>query len=129
MGIFDALTLAGGLSLFLFGMSVMSEALERRAEGSLKLLLARLTQSKTAGFLTGLIVTAVIQSSSAATVMVVGFVNSGVMTLKQAINVIMGANVGTTVTAWLFYPHVKTHIFHAHSGNGGNRPFHVRKNQ
>ena len=89
------------LSLFLFGMSVMSEALERRAEGSLKLLLARLTQSKTAGFLTGLIVTAVIQSSSAATVMVVGFVNSGVMTLKQAINVIMGANVGTTVTAWL----------------------------
>ena len=101
MGIFDALTLAGGLSLFLFGMSVMSEALERRAEGSLKLLLARLTQSKTAGFLTGLIVTAVIQSSSADTVMVVGFVNSGVMTLKQAINVIMGANVGTTVTAWL----------------------------
>lgn len=101
MGIFDALTLAGGLSLFLFGMSVMSEALERRAEGSLKLLLARLTHSKTAGFLTGLIVTAVIQSSSAATVMVVGFVNSGVMTLKQAINVIMGANVGTTVTAWL----------------------------
>ncbi len=101
MGIFDALTLAGGLSLFLFGMSVMSEALERRAEGSLKLLLARLTQSKTAGFLTGLIVTAVIQSSSAATVMVVGFVNSGVMTLTQAINVIMGANVGTTVTAWL----------------------------
>ena len=101
MDIFDVLTLAGGLSLFLFGMSVMSEALERRAEGSLKLLLARLTQNKTAGFLTGLVVTAVIQSSSAATVMVVGFVNSGVMTLKQAINVIMGANVGTTVTAWL----------------------------
>ena len=101
MDIFDALKLAGGLSLFLFGMSVMSEALERRAEGSLKLLLARLTQNKTAGFLTGLTVTAVIQSSSAATVMVVGFVNSGVMTLQQAINVIMGANVGTTVTAWL----------------------------
>ncbi len=101
MDIFDVLTLAGGLSLFLFGMSIMSESLERRAEGSLKLLLAKLTQSKTAGFLTGLIVTAVIQSSSAATVMVVGFVNSGVMTLKQAINVIMGANVGTTVTAWL----------------------------
>ena len=101
MDIFDVLALAGGLSLFLFGMSVMSEALERRAEGSLKLLLARLTQNKTAGFLTGLVVTAVIQSSSAATVMVVGFVNSGVMTLKQAINVIMGANVGTTVTAWL----------------------------
>ena len=101
MDLFDILALAGGLSLFLFGMSVMSDALERRAEGSLKLLLARLTQNKTAGFLTGLVVTAVIQSSSAATVMVVGFVNSGVMTLKQAINVIMGANVGTTVTAWL----------------------------
>ncbi len=101
MDIFNVLTMAGGLSLFLFGMSVMSEALERRAEGSLKLLLARLTQKKIAGFLTGLVVTAVIQSSSAATVMVVGFVNSGVMTLKQAINVIMGANVGTTVTAWL----------------------------
>lgn len=101
MDIFDTLKLAGGLSLFLFGMNVMSEALERRAEGSLKRLLARLTQNKTVGFLTGLLVTAVIQSSSAATVMVVGFVNSGVMTLKQAINVIMGANVGTTITAWL----------------------------
>lgn len=101
MDIFDILTMAGGLSLFLFGMNVMSESLERRAEGSLKLLLSKLTRSKTAGFLTGLVVTAVIQSSSAATVMVVGFVNSGVMTLKQAINVIMGANVGTTVTAWL----------------------------
>lgn len=101
MDFFDVLTMAGSLSLFLFGMGVMSESLERRAEGSLKLLLAKLTQSKTAGFLTGLVVTAVIQSSSAATVMVVGFVNSGVMTLKQAINVIMGANVGTTVTAWL----------------------------
>lgn len=101
MDIFDIFTLAGGLSLFLFGMSVMSDALERRAEGGLKILLGRLTQSKTAGLLTGLAVTAVIQSSSAATVMVVGFVNSGVMTLKQAINVIMGANVGTTITAWL----------------------------
>ena len=101
MDIFDGFTLAGGLSLFLFGMSVMSDALERRAEGGLKLLLGRLTQSKAAGLLTGLAVTAVIQSSSAATVMVVGFVNSGMMTLKQSINVIMGANVGTTVTAWL----------------------------
>lgn len=101
MDIFDVFTLAGGLSLFLFGMSVMSDALERRAEGGLKILLERLTQSKTAGLLTGLAVTAVIQSSSATTVMVVGFVNSGMMTLKQAIHVIMGANVGTTVTAWL----------------------------
>ncbi len=101
MDLFDVLTLVWGLSLFLFGMSVMSDALERRAEGGLNILLERLTKSKTAGILTGLAVTAVIQSSSAATVMVVGFVNSGMMTLQQAIHVIMGANVGTTVTAWL----------------------------
>ncbi len=101
MDIFDILTLIGGLSLFLFGMSIMGQALERRAGGRLRLLLEKLTKSKPAGFLTGLCVTAVIQSSSAATVMVVGFVNSGLMTLKQAISVIMGANVGTTVTAWV----------------------------
>lgn len=101
MDIFDALTLVGGLSLFLFGMSLMGQALERRAGSGLRTLLGRLTTGKLAGLLTGLCVTAVIQSSSAATVMVVGFVNSGLMTLKQAINVIMGANIGTTVTAWL----------------------------
>ncbi len=101
MDIFDALTLIGGLCLFLFGMNVMGESLERRAGNSLQGLLGKLTTGKIAGFLTGLAVTAVIQSSSATTVMVVGFVNSGVMTLTQAINVIMGANVGTTVTAWL----------------------------
>ena len=101
MDIFDVLNLIGGLCLFLFGMNVMGDSLERRAGGSLKLLLGRLTGSKWAGFLTGLGVTAVIQSSSATTVMVVGFVNSGIMTLTQAINVIMGANVGTTVTAWI----------------------------
>ncbi len=101
MTIFDVLTLVGGLCLFLFGMSVMGDALERRAGGSLKKLLARLTQNKIAGFLTGLGVTAVIQSSSATTVMVVGFVNSGIMSLKQSIGVIMGANIGTTVTAWI----------------------------
>ena len=101
MNIFDVLSLTGGLCLFLFGMSIMGDSLERRAGSSLKKLLERLTQNKAAGFLTGLGVTAVIQSSSAATVMVVGFVNSGIMTLRQAINVIMGANVGTTVTAWL----------------------------
>ncbi len=100
MSIFDLLTMIGGLCLFLFGMSLMGQALERRAGGRLRSLLGQLTSSRLAGLLTGLGVTAVIQSSSAATVMVVGFVNSGLMTLKQAINVIMGANVGTTVTAW-----------------------------
>ncbi len=101
MDIFDALTLIGGLCLFLFGMNVMGESLERRAGSSLQGLLGKLTTGKLAGFLTGVAVTAVIQSSSATTVMVVGFVNSGIMSLTQAINVIMGANVGTTVTAWI----------------------------
>lgn len=101
MDIFDFLSLVGGLCLFLFGMNVMGQALERRAGGTLRTLLGKLTTSKAKGFLTGLGVTGVIQSSSATTVMVVGFVNSGLMNLKQAINVIMGANVGTTVTAWL----------------------------
>ena len=101
MNIFDVLSLMGGLALFLFGMTVMGDALERRAGSKLKDLLGALTKSRLKGFLTGLGVTAVIQSSSATTVMVVGFVNSGIMTLKQAIGVIMGANVGTTVTAWI----------------------------
>ena len=101
MDIFNLLTLVGGLSLFLFGMSLMGQALERRAGGQLRSLLERLTTGRLAGLLTGMGVTAVIQSSSATTVMVVGFVNSGLMTLKQAINIIMGANIGTTVTAWI----------------------------
>lgn len=101
MDIFDILSMIGGLCLFLFGMNVMGDSLERRAGKGLKSLLSKLTQSKPKGFLTGLGVTAVVQSSSATTVMVVGFVNSGIMTLRQAINVIMGANVGTTVTAWI----------------------------
>ncbi len=101
MDIFNVLTLIGGLSLFLFGMNVMGQALERRAGGNLRSLLGKLTTNKATGLLTGLGITAVIQSSSATTVMVVGFVNSGLMTLKQAINVIMGANIGTTVTAWI----------------------------
>lgn len=101
MDIFDVLNLIGGLCLFLFGMSVMGDGLERRAGNGLKVLLAKLTNSKIKGFLTGLGVTAVIQSSSATSVMVVGFVNSKIMTLKQSIGVIMGANIGTTVTAWI----------------------------
>ena len=101
MSIFDVLTMIGGLCLFLFGMDLMGQSLERRAGGKLRTLLDRMTGRVFTGFLTGLAITAVIQSSSATTVMVVGFVNSGLMTLRQAINVIMGANVGTTVTAWL----------------------------
>ena len=101
MTIFDVLNMIGGLCLFLFGMTVMGDGLERRAGNSLKALLGKLTDSKVKGFLTGLGVTAVIQSSSATTVMVVGFVNSRLMTLKQSIGVIMGANIGTTVTAWI----------------------------
>lgn len=101
MDLFQVLNLIGGLSLFLFGMSVMGQALERRAGGSLRTLLEKMTSNKLAGLLTGLVVTAVIQSSSATTVMVVGFVNSGLMTLRQAIHMIMGANIGTTVTAWI----------------------------
>lgn len=101
MTIYDGLALIGGLCLFLFGMNIMGEALEKCAGSRLKTILGKITGNKLTGFLLGLGVTAVIQSSSATTVMVVGFVNSGLMTLKQAINVIMGANVGTTVTAWL----------------------------
>ena len=101
MDIFHVLTMLGGLCLFLFGMNFMGQSLERRAGGKLRTLLDKMTGSVGAGFLTGLGITAIIQSSSATTVMVVGFVNSGLMTLRQAINVIMGANVGTTVTAWL----------------------------
>lgn len=101
MNVFDALTLVGGLSLFLFGMNIMGQALERRAGNKLRYLLGKLTANRAAGLLTGLGITAVIQSSSATTVMVVGFVNSGFLTLKQAIDVIMGANIGTTVTAWI----------------------------
>ncbi|MBQ3086716.1 MAG: Na/Pi cotransporter family protein [Clostridia bacterium] len=101
MDVFNVLTLIGGLCLFLFGMNTMGEGLEKSAGNGLKALLGKLTTGKFVGFLTGLGVTAVIQSSSATTVMVVGFVNSRLMTLRQAINVIMGANVGTTVTAWI----------------------------
>jgi len=101
MTIFDVLSMIGGLSLFMFGMNIMGEALEKKAGGKLKHFLEALSSNKFKGFLLGLGVTAVIQSSSATTVMVVGFVNSGVMSLKQAINIIMGANVGTTVTAWI----------------------------
>ena len=99
--IFKIISLLGGLALFLFGMDVMGKALERQAGGKLQTILAKMSSNVFKGFLLGLGVTAVIQSSSATTIMVVGFVNSGIMTLKQAVGVIMGSNIGTTVTAWI----------------------------
>ncbi|MBQ8202557.1 MAG: Na/Pi cotransporter family protein [Clostridia bacterium] len=99
--IFKVISLLGGLALFLFGMDIMGKALERQAGGKLQTILAKMSGKVWKGFLLGMAVTAVIQSSSATTVMVVGFVNSGIMTLQQAVGVIMGSNVGTTVTAWI----------------------------
>ncbi|MEG1304618.1 MAG: Na/Pi symporter, partial [Oscillospiraceae bacterium] len=101
MDIFKVLTMLGGLALFLFGMQVMGEGLEKRAGNQLKGILEKMTSNPIKGVLLGIAVTAVIQSSSATTVMIVGFVNSGIMQLSQAIGVIMGANVGTTVTSWI----------------------------
>lgn len=101
ISIFDVLKLVYGLALFLFGMDIMSDAMKKSAGSQLKAILASLTSSTVKGFLLGLGVTAIIQSSSATTVMVVGFVNSGAMTLYQAVGVIMGANVGTALTSWL----------------------------
>ena len=101
MKIFSVLSLVAGLALFLDGMDVMGNGLKKSAGRRLKTILGNLTSSKLKGFLLGLAVTSIIQSSSATTVMVVGFVNSGTMLLSQAISVIMGANVGTAVTAWL----------------------------
>ena len=101
MSIIDVFTLLGGLALFLFGMDLMGKALEKQAGGRLQKILSKLTDNPFKGLLLGLVVTAVIQSSSATTVMVVGFVNSGIMQLHQAIGIIMGSNVGTTVTSWV----------------------------
>lgn len=101
MDIFSVLTLIGGLALFLYGMDLMGDGLKKLAGGKLESILARLTSTRILGFLLGFIVTSVIQSSSATTVMLVGFVNSGIMKLGQTISIIMGANIGTTVTSWL----------------------------
>ena len=101
MDIFTILTLVGGLALFLFGMDLMGDSLKKLAGGKLESTLAKLTSTRIKGFLLGFIVTAIIQSSSATTVMLVGFVNSGIMKLGQTISIIMGANIGTTVTSWL----------------------------
>lgn len=101
MSFMNIATLFGGLAFFLFGMSLMGDALEKSAGNQLKSILGKLTSNKFKGFLLGLLVTAIVQSSSATTVMVVGFVNSGIMQLTQAVGVIMGANLGTSVTAWI----------------------------
>ena len=101
MDIFGVLNLIGGLALFLFGMSTMGDGLVQLSGGRLEKILEKLTKKKSMAVLLGLLVTAVIQSSSATTVMVVGFVNSGIMNLNQAVGIIMGANIGTTVTSWL----------------------------
>ena len=101
MDFFDLLTMMGGLALFLYGMHMMGEGLSRVSGSKLENILEKLTNNPVKAVLVGAGVTAVIQSSTATIVMVVGFVNSGIMQLEQAVNVIIGANVGTTITAWL----------------------------
>ncbi|MBQ3841144.1 MAG: Na/Pi cotransporter family protein [Ruminiclostridium sp.] len=101
MDIFDVFSLLGGLALLLFGVKLMGQGLEKKAGGKLKTLLAAATSTKFKGFLLGVVITAVIQSSATTTVMVVGFVNSGILNLGQAIGIIMGANLGTSVTSWI----------------------------
>lgn len=101
MDIFNIISLIGGLAIFLFGMQIMGDSLEKTAGNKLKSILENLTSSRIKGLLLGLVVTAIIQSSSATTVMVVGFINSGIMQLSQSVGIIMGANIGTTVTGWL----------------------------
>jgi len=101
MDIFAVFTLVGGLALFLYGMNLMGEGLEKLAGGKLEKILEKLTSSPIKGLMVGMTVTALIQSSSATTVMLVGFVNSGIMKLTQVISVIMGANIGTTATSWI----------------------------
>ncbi len=101
MDIFNVLSLLGGLALFLYGMNVMGDGLAKTAGGRLEKILEKLTSTPVRGVILGAAVTAVIQSSSATTVMVVGFVNSGIMKLRQAVGIIMGANIGTTITSWI----------------------------
>lgn len=101
MDVFSIFTMFGGLALFLYGMNVMGEGLTKASGGRLEKILEKLTSSTWRGVLLGAGVTAVIQSSSATTVMVVGFVNSGIMTLQRAVGIIMGANIGTTITSWI----------------------------
>ena len=101
MDITHITSLLGGIALFLYGMSIMGAGLEKLAGGKMQGVLQKLTSSTIKGVIFGTLITGVIQSSSATTVMVVGFVNSGIMSLKQAVGIIMGANIGTTVTSWI----------------------------
>ncbi len=101
MSIFNVLSMIGGLALFLYGMHLMGEGLSKASGGKLESILEKLTSNPLKAVLLGAGVTAVIQSSSATTVMVVGFVNSGIMKLSQAVGIIMGANIGTTATSWI----------------------------
>ena len=101
MDIFSVLNMLGGLALFLYGMNAMGDGLAKVSGGRLESVLEKLTKKRIMAVLLGAAVTAVIQSSSATTVMVVGFVNSGIMKLGQAIGIIMGANIGTTITSWI----------------------------
>lgn len=100
-GLFDFLKLIGSLGVFLFGMKLMSEALQKVAGTKMRQILSAMTSNRLKGVITGILITAIIQSSSATTVMVVSFVNAGLLNLIESIGVIMGANVGTTATAWL----------------------------
>ena len=100
-GIFDILKLIGSLGVFLYGMKLMSEALQKVAGTRMRSILSAMTSNRVKGVLTGILITAIIQSSSATTVMVVSFVNAGLLSLVESIGVIMGANVGSTVSAWL----------------------------
>ena len=100
-GIFELLKLIGSLALFLYGMKLLSESLQKLAGNKMRQILTAMTSNRVTGVLTGLIITALIQSSSATTVMVVSFVNAGLLDLVGSIGVILGANVGTTVTSWM----------------------------
>ena len=110
MSIFNVLSMIGGLALFLYGMHLMGEGLSKASGGKLESILEKLTSNPVKAVLLGAGVTAVIQSSSATTVMVVGFVNSGIMRLSQAVGIIMGANIGTTATSWILSQLIKTVI-------------------
>ena len=101
MTIFNLFSLLGGLALFLFGMQVLGDALSKVSGGRMEKILEKMTSNPIKGVLLGALVTGVIQSSSATTVMVVGFVNAGIMKLSQTVGIIMGANIGTTITSWL----------------------------
>ena len=108
-GFIIAITVLGGLGLFLFGMKIMSEALQKATGDKLRNILTRVTSNRFFGLLTGLGITALIQSSSATTVMLVSFVNAGLINLSQSVGIILGANIGTTVTGWIValpgFPH------------------------